>query len=188
MQLKRLIDILAAGFLGALVIAPALLIALLIKSTTSGPILYWSDRVGRNNSLFRMPKFRTMRIGTPVVATDLLSAPEKYLTPIGKVLRKTSLDELPQLWSILKGDMSLVGPRPALYNQQDLIDLRTHNGVHQLFPGLTGLAQISGRDDISLVEKVRLDTEYMEHYSIMLDIKILWLTFIKVVSREGVSH
>lgn len=169
-------------------IIPIFLVALLVKLTSPGPILYWSDRVGRNNRIFRMPKFRSMRVGTPAVATHLLQDPAVYLTPVGSFLRKTSLDELPQLWSILIGDMSLVGPRPALFNQHDLIAQRTECGLDALLPGLTGWAQVNGRDEIPIPEKVRLDAEYMSRRSFFFDIQILWLTVIKVLGRDGVSH
>lgn len=173
---------------GSIAAIPLALIAILVRLTSPGPALYWSDRIGRNNVIFSMPKFRTMRIGTPAIATHLMQDPKRYLTPIGSFLRKTSLDELPQLWSILRGDMSVVGPRPALFNQDDLIALRTSCGVHELVPGLTGLAQIEGRDELPIPEKVRLDAEYLKRRSIWLDAKILWLTLIRVVKREGVSH
>jgi O-antigen biosynthesis protein WbqP len=163
-------------------------IALLVKLTSEGPILHWSDRIGRRNRIFRMPKFRSMRIDTPAVATHLLRDAEKYLTPVGSFLRKSSLDELPQLWSILKGEMSFVGPRPALFNQDDLIALRTERGVHELTPGLTGWAQVNGRDEIPIPEKVDLDAEYLERRSICFDLRILWLTAMKVLKRDGVSH
>jgi len=156
--------------------------------TSPGPIVYWSNRVGRNNAIFRMPKFRSMRIDTPAVATHLLQNPDQYLTPIGSFLRKSSLDELPQLWSILVGDMSFVGPRPALFNQDDLVALRTENGVEKLLPGLTGWAQINGRDELPIPEKVALDQYYLQHQSFWFDFKILFLTFLKVVQRDGVSH
>jgi len=185
---KRALDVILAGFALCLAILPMALIALLIKLTSRGPVLYWSNRVGRNNRIFRMPKFRTMRIDTPAVATHLLSRPEQYLTPIGGLLRKTSLDELPQIWSILVGDMSLVGPRPALFNQNDLVALRTEMGVHHLVPGLTGWAQINGRDDLPIPEKAQLDAEYLASMSLALDILILRRTFLKVLSRDGVSH
>jgi len=186
--MKRLFDILLC--LTALVILalPALVVGLLIKLTSAGPMLYWSDRIGRDNKIFRMPKFRSMRVGTPAVATHLLSDPNSHLTPIGGFLRKSSLDELPQLWSILRGDMSFVGPRPALFNQDDLIALRTDSGVHRLRPGLTGWAQVNGRDELPIAVKVRFDEEYMKRQSFMLDLKILFLTFVKVVRRDGVSH
>jgi O-antigen biosynthesis protein WbqP len=167
---------------------PILVIALAVRCTSRGPILYWSKRVGRFNRTFLMPKFRSMREGTPAVATHLLSNAGSYLTPVGTLLRTTSLDELPQLWSILKGDMSFVGPRPALFNQDDLITLRTENGVHELVPGLTGWAQVNGRDEVSVPEKVKLDAEYLARRSFLFDLKILWLTLLKVVRREGVFH
>ncbi|NBY04792.1 MAG: sugar transferase [Betaproteobacteria bacterium] len=167
---------------------PCVLLALLVAATSKGPVLYWSDRVGRHNRIFRMPKFRTMKLDTPAVATHLLANPWAQLTPVGGFLRRTSLDELPQLWSILVGDMSLVGPRPALFNQADLIALRSQAGVDQLLPGLTGWAQINGRDELPIPDKVRLDTEYMQRQSFFFDLKILWLTVLKVMRREGVSH
>ena len=156
--------------------------------TSKGPIIYWSNRVGKDNAIFRMPKFRTMRIDTPAVATHLLNDPDRYLTPVGKFLRKSSLDELPQLWSVLKGDMSFVGPRPALFNQDDLIALRTVKGVHRLIPGITGWAQINGRDDLPIPVKVKFDVHYLENRSLIFDIKILFLTLLKVLRREGVTH
>ena len=159
-----------------------------VRMTSKGSALYWSDRVGRNNVIFKMPKFRSMRVGTPAVATHLLADARSHLTPIGSFLRKSSLDELPQLWSILAGDMSFVGPRPALFNQQDLIDLRTEQGVHTLVPGLTGWAQVNGRDELPIPEKVKLDVAYLQRQSFSFDVYILWLTFIKVVRRDGVSH
>jgi O-antigen biosynthesis protein WbqP len=186
--MKRLFDLTLALLLSLLLLAPALLIALLVRLTSAGPALYWSDRVGRDNAIFRMPKFRTMRIDTPAVATHLLGDPKTFLTPIGSFLRKTSLDELPQLWSILKGDMSFVGPRPALFNQHDLIELRTRCGVQCLLPGLTGWAQINGRDELPIPVKVEFDREYLERRSLRFDLRILLLTFIKVVRREGVTH
>ncbi len=164
------------------------LLAALVILTSPGPALYWSDRVGRHNRLFKMPKFRSMRINTPAVATHLLSNPDQWLTPIGSFLRRTSLDELPQLWSIMKGDMSFVGPRPALFNQDDLIKLRTEKGVHEVLPGLTGWAQINGRDEIPIPQKVQLDAEYLHRQSILFDLKILWMTALKVFNRDGVSH
>lgn len=172
----------------AILALPIIAVALAVRLTSKGPALYWSDRVGINNTLFKMPKFRSMRVGTPAVATHLLSDPSSHLTPIGSFIRKTSLDELPQLWSILKGDMSFVGPRPALFNQHDLIEMRTQQGVHQILPGLTGWAQVNGRDDIPLSKKVQFDVEYLQSRSVLLDIRILWLTFLKVVKRDGVSH
>lgn len=165
-----------------------LLVAIAVKLTSSGPILYWSERVGRCNRIFRMPKFRSMRIDTPAVATHLLQNPEQWLTPIGPFLRRSSLDELPQLWSILKGDMSFVGPRPALFNQHDLIALRTDKGVHELAPGLTGWAQVNGRDELPIPQKVQLDVEYLERRSLFFDMKIIWMTVLKVLARDGVSH
>lgn len=165
-----------------------LMTAFLIKISSNGPILYWSSRVGKNNALFKMPKFRTMYLNTPTVATHLLKNPSLHLTPIGSFLRKTSFDEIPQLWSILVGDMTFVGPRPALFNQYDLIKLRTSKGVHHLMPGLTGWAQVSGRDDLSITKKVKFDTEYLKKKSFIFDLKILHLTFIKIIQREGIQH
>lgn len=186
--MKRTFDLVLAVFAGIFLIVPVLLIALLVLSTSKGPALYWSRRVGRNNMIFEMPKFRSMQIGTPAVATHLLSNPATYLTPVGGFLRKSSLDELPQLWSILKGDMSFVGPRPALFNQYDLIDIRSQQGVHELVPGLTGWAQVNGRDELPIPEKVKLDVEYKQRQSLWFDIYILWLTLVKVLRRDGVSH
>lgn len=187
-MLKRMFDLFLAC-LATLLLAPLFfLVATVVRITSPGPALYWSDRIGKQNRIFRMPKFRTMRIGTPVVATHLLSDPSSYLTPIGSFLRKTSLDELPQLWSILKGEMSFVGPRPALFNQDDLVALRTEQGVHELVPGLTGWAQVNGRNELSVPEKVRLDSEYLRRRSFGFDLYILWLTALKVLRREGVSH
>ena len=171
-----------------LFLVPFAVIAVMVRLTSTGPALYWSDRVGRNNLIFKMPKFRSMRVGTPAVATHLLTDPEACLTPIGSFLRRSSLDELPQVWSILVGDMSFVGPRPALFNQHDLIELRTQRGVHALMPGLTGWAQVNGRDDLPISQKVELDAQYLARRSMFFDIKILWMTFLKVVQREGVSH
>ena len=165
-----------------------LLAALAVRLTSPGPVLYWSDRVGRNNVIFKMPKFRSMRIDTPAVATHLLENPAQWLTPIGSFIRKTSLDELPQLWCILKGDMSIVGPRPALFNQHDLIALRTEHGVHTLVPGLTGWAQINGRDEISIPEKVRLDAEYLKQHKLSFDLRIVWRTLVQTLRARGVSH
>lgn len=187
-MLKRATDLtLALCALLALAL-PIALVALIVKLTSPGPVLYWSDRVGCGNRIFRMPKFRSMRIDTPVVATHLLASPEQWLTPIGNFLRKSSLDELPQLWSILKGDMSIVGPRPALFNQDDLVALRTEHGVHQMRPGLTGWAQIHGRDEISIPEKVQLDAWYLRHRTLGLDLRIMALTFVKVLRRAGIAH
>lgn len=186
--LKRLFDLFFAFGAAVILALPIVVIALAIRFTSKGPVLYWSERVGKGNCIFKMPKFRSMRIDTPVVATHLLNNPDVYLTPIGSFLRKSSLDELPQLWSILAGDMSFVGPRPALFNQDDLIDLRTRFGVQVLLPGLTGWAQVNGRDELPISEKVRLDVEYLEQYSFIFDIKILWLTFWNVMRRDGISH
>ena len=186
--MKKTFDILLAGCIGIIVVIPFILIAIAVRSTSSGPIFYWSDRVGRNNRIFKMPKFRSMRIGTPTVATHLLGNPDAHLTPIGSFLRRSSLDELPQLWSILVGDMSFVGPRPALFNQKDLIDLRNEAGVDALTPGLTGWAQVNGRDELPIPEKVKLDVVYLQQQSFWFDLRILWLTFIKVLKRDGVSH
>lgn len=186
--MKRLFDFCMALAVTAIFSVPLLLVAIAVRLTSPGPALYWSDRVGRNNSIFRMPKFRSMRVGTPAVATHLLSNPASHLTPIGSFLRKSSLDELPQLLSILRGDMSFVGPRPALFNQHDLIQARTEAGVHKLVPGLTGWAQINGRDELPIPQKVALDAEYLHRRSLWFDFRILWLTFLKVVQREGVSH
>ncbi len=186
--MKRFLDIMAALVLLAVLAIPILGIALIIRLTSVGPVLYWSDRVGRDNVIFRMPKFRTMKVGTPPLATHLLDNPGKYLTPVGVFLRKASLDELPQLWSILVGDMSFVGPRPALFNQHDLVELRTRTGVHRLVPGLTGWAQIHGRDELPISTKVALDVEYLERQSVLFDLRIMALTFVKVLAREGVSH
>jgi len=187
-DVKRLLDVLAVVFL-ATVLAPAsALISLSLMMTSQGPVLHWSKRVGRNNRIFRMPKFRTMRLDTPAVATHLLSDPGCWLTPFGSFLRKTSLDELPQLWSILKGDMSFVGPRPALFSQDDLVALRTERGIHLLTPGLTGWAQVNGRDELTIAEKVEFDAEYLARQSFLFDIRILWLTIVRVISRDAVSH
>ena len=186
--MKRLFDLALALFAAIVLAVPVALVAIAVRLTSDGPALYWSDRVGRNNKLFKMPKFRSMRIGTPAVATHLLQDPSNYLTPIGSFLRKSSLDELPQRWSILTGDMSFVGPRPALFNQHDLIELRNEHGVHQLVPGLTGWAQVNGRDELPIAEKVQLDVEYLQRQSLVLDLRILWMTFDKVLRRDGVSH
>jgi O-antigen biosynthesis protein WbqP len=186
--MKRFFDLLLATVAGLLLLVPIILVALAVRLTSPGPALYWSDRVGRNNKIFKMPKFRSMRVGTPAVATHLLADPDAYLTPIGSFLRRSSLDELPQLWSILKGDMSFVGPRPALFNQRDLIELRTRAGVDRLVPGLTGWAQINGRDELPIPAKVALDVEYLQRRSVAWDVRILWLTFVKVARREGITH
>ena len=186
--MKRYFDFcLAICFIGVFLF-PIALIVILVRLTSRGPALYWSDRVGMGNTIFKMPKFRTMRIDTPAVATHLMQNPDEYLTPIGPFLRKSSLDELPQLWSVLKGDMSFVGPRPALFNQNDLIALRTEKGVHRLVPGITGWAQINGRDDIPIPKKVEFDEYYLKNRSFLLDLKILVLTFFKVTRAENVSH
>ena len=186
--MKRLFDWALALVAAVLLALPIVFVALVIRMTSPGPALYWSDRVGRYNRIFKMPKFRSMRIDTPAVATHLLQNPDKWLTPIGSFLRKSSLDELPQLWSILKGDMSFVGPRPALFNQEDLIGLRTEKEVHQLVPGLTGWAQVNGRDDLPISQKVQLDAEYLKRRSMFFDLKILWMTALKVLAMDGVSH
>lgn len=186
--MKRLFDLLLALCAGLVLVMPVVLVAVAVRLTSKGPALYWSDRVGRHNRIFRMPKFRSMRTDTPAVATHLLTDPSKYLTPIGPFLRKSSLDELPQLWSILRGDMSFVGPRPALFNQDDLIALRTEQGVHELVPGLTGWAQINGRDELPIPQKVALDAEYLRRQSLWFDLRILWMTFVKVLRRDGVAH
>lgn len=187
-MMKRGFDFLLALVVAVMMAPPMLLIALLVRLTSRGPVLYWSDRVGRHNRIFRMPKFRSMRVGTSAVATHLLENPEAWLTPVGGFLRKTSLDELPQLWSILRGDMSFVGPRPALFNQYDLVGLRTEAGVHQLLPGLTGWAQVNGRDELSISQKVALDRVYLERRSFWFDMRIMLLTLKKVLFREGVTH
>lgn len=186
--MKRGFDFLLAACAMLILLPVMLLVALLVAATSRGPILYWSQRVGRDNALFAMPKFRTMRLDTPAVATHLLQDPGRFLTPIGGFLRKSSLDELPQLWSILCGDMSFVGPRPALFNQHDLIALRTQHGVEKLLPGLTGWAQINGRDELAIPEKVAFDLEYVQRRSFWLDLRILFLTFVKVLRRDAVSH
>jgi len=186
--MKRLFDLLLGIFAVLVLFVPVLLVALAVRLTSAGPAMYWSDRVGQYNNLFKMPKFRSMHVGTPAVATHLLADPDAWLTPIGSFLRKSSLDELPQLWSILVGDMSFVGPRPALFNQHDLIKLRTQLGVHELVPGLTGWAQVNGRDELPIPQKVALDAEYLLRQGFWFDIKVLWLTFLKVVQRNGVSH
>lgn len=186
--MKRLFDLCLALFALLFLVLPFLVVALMVRLTSSGPILYWSDRVGRYNQIFKMPKFRTMRVETPAVATHLLTNPAQFLTPVGSFLRKSSLDELPQLWSIIHGDMSFVGPRPALFNQEDLIALRTQYGVDELVPGLTGWAQINGRDELPIPDKVKLDVEYMHRQSFLIDIKIIFLTFVKVLKRDGIQH
>jgi O-antigen biosynthesis protein WbqP len=186
--MKRLLDLLLGLVAALLFLVPFLLLALAVKLTSRGPVLYWSDRVGRDNRIFSMPKLRTMRIDTPVVATHLLADPASFLTPIGGFLRKSSLDEIPQLWCIIRGHMSVVGPRPALFNQHDLISLRTEQGVHRIRPGLTGWAQINGRDELPIPEKVRLDASYVASQSLLFDIKIIALTAVKVLRRDGIVH
>ena len=186
--MKRLLDLFLVLVAGLVFIVPFLLVAIGVRLTSFEPVLYWSERVGRHNKVFKMPKFRTMLVDTPAVATHLLSEPENFLTPIGSFLRKSSLDELPQLWSIIKGDMSFVGPRPALFNQDDLIALRTLHGVDKLMPGLTGWAQINGRDELPITDKVKLDVDYMNNQSVFLDLKIIFLTVVKVLCRDGIQH
>ena len=186
--MKRIFDLLLGVAILVLLVAPMLLISIAVRLSSKGPALYWSDRVGKNNKIFKMPKFRSMLTGTPAVATHLLDNPDTYLSPIGGFLRRSSFDELPQLFLVLKGDMSFVGPRPALYNQDDLIALRTEKGVDRLLPGITGWAQVNGRDELSILDKVALDVEYLNRQSFWFDIKILWMTFLRVVKRDGVSH
>jgi len=186
--MKQIFDLLLGVALFLLLSPLILLVAIAVRLSSKGPCLYFSDRVGKNNKIFKMPKFRSMLVGTPAVATHLLDNPDSYLSPIGGSLRRSSLDELPQLFSVLKGDMSFVGPRPALFNQDDLITLRTENGVDKLLPGITGWAQVNGRDELSIPDKVALDVEYLNRQSFWFDIKILWMTFLKVVKRDGVSH
>lgn len=187
-MIKRAFDFCLALFATLVFILPFLLLAAAVRLTSFGPILYWSDRVGQNNKLFRMPKFRTMQVDTPAVATHLLLEPKQFLTPVGSFLRKSSLDEIPQLWSVLIGDMSVVGPRPALFNQDDLIKLRTEKGVHMLKPGITGWAQINGRDELLIPDKVELDVNYMRKQSLFFDLKIIALTVVKVLFGDGVQH
>lgn len=187
-MIKRLFDFCLVLFALLFLLLPFLLVAVMVRVTSIGPVLYWSDRVGRDNHIFKMPKFRSMRVDTPAVATHLLADPKQFLTPVGSFLRKSSLDELPQLWSIIKGDMSFVGPRPALFNQDDLIALRTQYGVDKLVPGLTGWAQINGRDELPIPDKVELDVEYLNNQSFWFDLKIILLTFLKVIRRDGVQH
>jgi len=186
--MKRVFDILLGCLAGLVLVIPVLLVAVAVRLTSKGPALYWSDRVGRNNMIFKMPKFRSMQVGTPAVATHLLGKPQAHLTPMGSFLRKSSLDELPQLWSILRGEMSFVGPRPALFNQHDLIGLRTQAGVDKLLPGLTGWAQVNGRDELSIADKVALDVEYLQKKSLAFDVKIMILTVFRVLSRDNVTH
>jgi O-antigen biosynthesis protein WbqP len=186
--MKRLFDLVLAVIALLMLAVPIGLVALLVKSTSAGPAIYWSDRIGLHNKVFKMPKFRTMHVATPAVATHLLTDPAQFLTPAGSFLRKSSLDELPQLWSIIKGDMSFVGPRPALFNQDDLVALRTKFGVDKVLPGLTGWAQINGRDELPIPDKVKLDVYYVNRQSLGLDLKIIFLTFLKVLRRDGVAH
>lgn len=186
--MKRIFDIILCIIAIIVLLVPMLFLALLVRFTSKGPILHWSHRVGLNNEIFKMPKFRSMSICAPNIATHLLVNPAQYITPLGFFLRKSSLDELPQLWSILIGDMSFVGPRPALFNQEELISMRFQLGIHKLIPGLTGWAQINGRNDISISKKVKLDLEYYQKQSILLDLKILYLTFLKVLKKDGVLH
>lgn len=187
-MIKRCFDFSFALIVAVFLALPMLAIAFAVRVSSPGPVLYWSARVGKRNRIFQMPKFRSMRIDTPALATHLLERPEQWLTPIGSILRKTSMDEFPQVWSILRGDMSFVGPRPALFNQDDLISLRTRCGVHELMPGLTGWAQINGRDELSVQEKVKLDVEYFERQTFVFDLKIIWLTVLRVLVKAGVSH
>ena len=186
--MKRIFDLLLGVAMLMILVAPMLLIVIAVRLSSKGPTLYWSDRVGKNNKIFKMPKFRSMLTDTPAVATHLLDNPDSYLSPIGRFLRRSSLDELPQLFSVLKGDMSFVGPRPALYNQDDLISLRSEKGVDKLLPGITGWAQVNGRDELSIPDKVALDTEYLNRQSFWFDMKILLMTFLRVMKRDGVSH
>lgn len=186
--MKRVFDVFVALMALLILALPLVLLSLAIRVTSPGPVLYWSDRVGKDNRIFRMPKFRSMRIGTPAVATHLLQDPAQFLTPIGGFLRKSSMDELPQLWSILVGEMSFVGPRPALFNQDDLIEMRTKAGVHKLLPGLTGWAQVNGRDELPIPEKVALDAEYLVRCSFLFDLNIVRMTLAKVIRRDGISH
>ena len=186
--MKRILNLFVSLIAIVFLFLPIVIVAMLVALTSKGPVLHWSDRVGKNNIIFKMPKFRSMKVHTPLLASHLLVDPKMFLTPIGCFLRKHSLDELPQLWCIFKGDMSFVGPRPALFNQDNLIALRTEKGVHALVPGLTGWAQINGRDELPIPQKVVLDVEYLHHQSLWLDIKIIWLTFIKVIKKDGVSH
>ena len=187
-MIKRVMDLCLLVIALIFFAVPILLVALIVRLSSPGPVVFWSDRIGRYNQIFKMPKFRTMRVGTPNVATHLLQGADNYLTPVGSFLRKSSLDELPQLWSVLVGDMSFVGPRPALYNQGDLIAMRTDMGVEILLPGITGWAQVNGRDELDLRGKVDLDAQYLHKRSVLFDLYILFLTVIKVFKREGVSH
>ena len=186
--MKRIFDLVLSVLTLIILLTPMALVCIAVKLSSKGAILYWSDRVGKNNKIFKMPKFRSMLINTPAIPTHLLGNPDEYLSPIGDFLRRSSLDELPQLFSIMKGHMSFIGPRPALYNQEDLIAFRAKEGVDKLLPGITGWAQVNGRDNLSIAEKVALDVQYLNNQSFLLDIKILWMTFIKVIYRDGVSH
>ena len=186
--MKRIFDLLLGVVILALLVIPMLLIYIAVRLSSKGSALYWSNRIGRNNEIFKMPKFRSMLINTPDVATHLLNTPDSYLSPIGTFLRRSSLDEFPQLFSVLKGDMSFIGPRPALHNQDDLIALRTKKGVDKLLPGITGWAQVNGRDKLSIPDKVALDVEYLNRQSFWFDMKILWMTFLKVLKHDGVRH
>ena len=186
--MKRFFDLFVSIILLVILLIPLLFISALILSTSKGPSLYWSKRIGKENHIFYMPKFRTMSLDAPEIATHLLENPSAYYTPIGKFIRKYSIDEFPQIYSIIRGDMSLVGPRPALYNQEDLISLRTEVGVHNLVPGITGLAQVSGRDELSIRDKVKIDKNYLEKKSFIFDLYIIWLTVLKVIKRDGISH
>lgn len=186
--MKRLFDFILASIATVFLVVPIVIVAMLVRLTSPGPVIYWSDRVGKDNAIFKMPKFRSMRADTPAVATHLLGDAQSFLTPVGSFLRKSSLDELPQLWSILKGDMSFVGPRPALFNQDDLIAMRIELGVDKIRPGLTGWAQINGRDELPIPQKVQLDYEYLQRQSLSFDFKILVLTFYKVLSKDGIMH
>ena len=186
--MNKIFDFLMSFFLSIVFAIPMVFIALAIRLDSKGPVLYWSNRVGINGCIFKMPKFRSMQVGSPMVATHLLSNPDSYLSSVGRILRKTSLDELPQLWSVLKGDMSFVGPRPALFNQDNLILLRREKNIDKLLPGITGWAQVNGRDELSIPDKVALDVEYFNHQSFWFDMKIIWMTFLNVVKQDGVSH
>ena len=186
--MNRISSLILAVLLLTLLLFPILVISLLVYISSGRPVLYWSDRIGKEESIFSMPKFRTMRTNTPEIATHKLDDPDIFLTPIGRILRKTSLDELPQIWSIIIGDMNFVGPRPALFNQDDLIDLRIKEGVDKLLPGITGWAQVNGRDELSISDKVALDVEYMNRKSFCFDIRIIWMTFLKVINSQGISH
>lgn len=186
--MKRGLDLFLATIAAVVFFLPLCLLAVVIKVTSKGPVFYWSNRVGRGNRIFSMPKLRTMRVDTPVVATHLLADAATFLTPVGGFLRRSSLDEIPQIWCIVRGDMSVVGPRPALFNQQNLIDMRTSEGIHELRPGLTGWAQVNGRDELPLREKVRLDAEYVRKQSVVFDLKVIMLTALKVVRRDGITH